>query len=58
MGDKIWGLSKADVNYRPAKRPETRCDACAYMFPKLALGSCKIVRGAIKGSYTCNEFKP
>jgi hypothetical protein len=28
------------------------------MFPKTAIGSCKIVRGAIKGAYTCDEFAP
>lgn len=57
MSEKIWGFSKQDVDYRPAKRPTTRCDECKFMFPKLALGTCKIVRGSIKGSYTCNEFK-
>jgi hypothetical protein len=28
------------------------------MFPRLAIGSCKYVRGTIKGSATCNEFEP
>lgn len=57
MSEKIWGLSKKDVNYRPATGPAARCDACRYMFPKLPVGACKIVRGSIKASYTCDEFK-
>jgi hypothetical protein len=28
------------------------------MFPKLPIGSCRFVRGAIKPSYTCDEFSP
>ena len=56
--ERVWGLSKAQSNYRPASRPRTRCDNCRYMFPKLPIGSCKLVRGAIKASYTCNEFQP
>ncbi|MGQ0679801.1 MAG: hypothetical protein ACT4OM_09140 [Actinomycetota bacterium] len=57
MGEKVWGLSKEQVNYRPAKRETSQCDACVYMFPKLAVGTCKLVRGGIKASYTCNAFK-
>ena len=57
MSQKIWGYSKTQVNYRPAKRPATRCDACRFMFPKLPVGACKLVRGTIKASYTCDEFK-
>jgi hypothetical protein len=53
-----WSLSKADANYREAPRPEVRCDACAFMFPKLPVGSCKYVRGTIRASFTCNEFSP
>jgi hypothetical protein len=56
MAEKIWGLSKQQVNYRPSPGPRVRCDACKFMFPKMAIGSCKIVRGTIKGSYTCDEF--
>jgi len=58
MAEKIWGCSKEQVNYRPAPRERVRCDACRFMFPKLAIGSCKIVRGSIRGSYTCDEFAP
>jgi hypothetical protein len=28
------------------------------MFPPLALGGCRLVRGAIRNSATCDEFKP
>ena len=55
---KIWGLSKKTANYRPAPMPEVRCDRCKYMFPPLALGGCRLVRGPIQGSATCNEFTP
>ena len=58
MGEKIWGLSKAASHYKPAPKPSVRCDACRYMFPRLPVGSCKLVRGLIKGSYTCDEFLP
>jgi hypothetical protein len=52
----IWGLSKKAANYRPAPRPEVRCEACKYMFPPLALGGCRLVRGLIQGSATCDQF--
>jgi hypothetical protein len=55
---KIWGLSKRAANYRDAPTPDVRCDRCAYMFPPLALGGCRLVRGAIRNSATCDEFKP
>ena len=55
---RIWGLSKKEANYSPAPRPEVRCDHCKYMFPPLALGGCRFVRGVIKGSDSCKEFKP
>ena len=54
----IWGLSKTTANYRQAPRPEVRCDACKFMFPKLALGGCRYVRGVISASYTCDQFAP
>ncbi len=54
----IWGLSKAAAGYRQAPRREVRCDACRYMFPRLAIGGCRYVRGVIKSADTCNEFKP
>ena len=55
---KIWGLSKRDASYGPAPTPEVRCDACKYMFPKLPLGGCRLVRGVISGSSSCKEFAP
>ena len=58
MGEKIWGLSKGASNYKPALNPSVRCDACRYMFPRLPVGTCKLVRGLIKGWYTCDEFLP
>ena len=58
MGASIWGLSKRGANYRPAPKPAVRCDACKYMFPRLALGGCRLVRGVIQGSATCDEFTP
>jgi len=53
---RIWGLSKKTANYKPALSPDLRCDHCKYMFPPLALGGCRLVRGVIQGSATCNEF--
>jgi OsmC subfamily peroxiredoxin len=55
---RIWGLSKTAANYRQAPRGEIRCDACRFMFPKLAVGGCRYVRGAISPSYTCDQFAP
>jgi len=28
------------------------------MFPPLALGGCRLVRGVIRSSSTCDEFRP
>jgi hypothetical protein len=58
MEARIWGLSKRAANYRPAPKPEVRCEACKYMFPPLALGGCRLVRGVIQASATCDEFTP
>ncbi len=58
MSKKIWGLSKKGANYRPAPKPEVRCDRCKYMFPPLAIGACRVVRGVIQASATCDEFTP
>lgn len=55
---RIWGLSKEAAGYRPAPRPEVRCKVCAYMFPPLGVGGCRYVRGVIRASDTCNEFRP
>jgi hypothetical protein len=54
----IWGLSKRDAQYGPAPIAEMRCDRCKFMFPRLALGGCRLVRGVIRGSSTCKEFVP
>jgi hypothetical protein len=54
----IWSLSKTAANYRQAPRAEVRCDACKFMFPKLAVGGCRYVRGVISASSTCDEFAP
>jgi hypothetical protein len=58
MAAKIWGLSKRAANYRAAPKPEVRCEACKNMFPPLALGGCRLVRGVIQASATCDEFTP
>ena len=58
MKGKIWRLSKKQANYRPASSSEVRCSTCKYMFPPLAVGGCRLVRGLIKGSAVCDEFVP
>jgi hypothetical protein len=58
MARRVWGLSKKQANYRPAPKPELRCHGCKYMFPPLALGGCRLVRGLIQASATCDEFTP
>lgn len=55
---KVWGLSKDAARYQPALSPEVRCDKCKYMFPRLAFGGCRLVRGVISNSATCREFEP
>jgi len=55
---RIWGLSKRDANYGPAQTPDVRCDKCKFMFPRVSLGGCRLVRGVIKGSASCKEFMP
>jgi hypothetical protein len=57
MARRVWGLSKKKANYQPAPAPGVRCDRCTYMFPPLALGGCRLVRGLIQASATCDEFK-
>jgi hypothetical protein len=56
MTGRMWGFSKKAANYRPAPGPEVRCERCKYMFPPLALGGCRLVRGVIRGAATCDEF--
>ena len=58
MAKGIWSFSKKRADYRPAPEPGVRCDRCAYMFPPVALGGCRLVRGLIRGSATCTEFTP
>jgi hypothetical protein len=52
----VWGLSKKAANYRPAPKADVRCDACKYMFPRLTVGGCRLVRGVIQASGTCDKF--
>jgi hypothetical protein len=54
----VWGLSKEQANYRDAPSPAVQCKVCKFMFPPLAIGSCRFVRGVIEGSKTCDEFAP
>ena len=54
----IQGLSKKAANYRPAQTPSARCQECKYMWPKLSVGGCRYVRGAIHADDVCNEFAP
>jgi hypothetical protein len=58
MATRVWGLSKKGAHYRPAPQPEVRCDHCKFMFPPLALGGCRLVRGLIRSSATCDKFTP
>jgi hypothetical protein len=54
----IWGLSKSAAKYRPATRPELRRAECKFMFPRLAIGGCRYVRGVIHAGDFCDEFVP
>jgi hypothetical protein len=54
---RIWGLSKKAARYEKAPDAGVRCDRCKYMFPPLAIGGCRLVRGVIRGSATCDEFR-
>lgn len=54
----VQGLSKAQANYRKAESPQFRCGECKFMFPRLAIGGCRYVRGVIHAGDTCDEFKP
>jgi hypothetical protein len=54
----IQGLSKSEANYRKASDPKFSCGECAFMFPRLAIGGCRYVRGVIHPGDTCDEFKP
>ena len=53
---KVWGSSKRDMSYRPAPTPEVRCERCRFMFPRVGIGGCRLVRGVIRTSATCDAF--
>ena len=53
----IQGLSKAAANYRPADSPKFSCHECKFMFPRLAIGGCRYVRGVINAEDVCDEFE-
>jgi hypothetical protein len=54
----IWSLSKKEANYGRAPTPDVRCDRCRYMFPRLGVGGCRLVRGVIHAGDSCKEFTP
>ncbi len=58
MAVKVWGSSKEAANYRPAPTEDVRCDQCKFMFPPTGFGGCRYVRGVIRGSATCDYFRP
>ena len=53
----VQGLSKSAAHYRKADNPKFSCAECAFMFPRLAIGGCRYVRGVIHAGDTCDEFK-
>jgi hypothetical protein len=55
---KVQGLSKSAANYRRASEPAYSCGRCRFMFPRLAIGGCRFVRGVIHAADTCDEFAP
>jgi hypothetical protein len=54
----IWSLSKTEARYGTAPTPDVRCDQCKFMFPPLAIGGCRLVRGVIHAGDSCKEFQP
>ena len=54
----IQGLSKTDANYRRADNATFSCRVCRFMFPRLAVGGCRYVRGLIHAEDICDEFQP
>ncbi|HEY7399439.1 MAG TPA: hypothetical protein VH989_00920 [Actinomycetota bacterium] len=54
----VQGLSKKAANYRPATSERVRCHTCKFMFPPLAVGGCRYVRGIVHAGDVCDEFKP
>jgi hypothetical protein len=55
---KVQGLSKSAASYRKAEDAKFSCRECAFMFPRLAIGGCRYVRGVIHPDDTCDEFSP
>jgi hypothetical protein len=55
---KVQGLSKAEAHYRKAENQRFSCGECKFMFPRLAVGGCRWVRGVIHADDTCDEFEP
>jgi hypothetical protein len=58
MAPNTWGQSKGEVRYKPSPQPQVACKECMWMFPRLARGSCKYVRGIIEATATCDLFEP
>jgi hypothetical protein len=58
MAPKVWSVSKEQAHYRRAPQPAVSCGQCLWMFPRLAVGSCRYVRGMIRNTDTCDEFEP
>jgi hypothetical protein len=54
----VLGLSKSAAHYRRAPKPEVSCAECKFMFPRLAIGGCRYVRGVIHAGDACDEFTP
>ena len=54
----VWSLSKSAAHYRPATKPGFRCAECRFMFPRLAVGGCRYVRGVVRAGDVCDEFAP
>jgi hypothetical protein len=55
---RIWGLSKQAARYRKAPVGDARCDCSSLPPPTASGGNMYVQRGVIRGSATCDEFKP
>jgi hypothetical protein len=58
MATEIWSLSKRQANYRASSDPQLSCARCRFMFPPLAVGGCRLIRGIIRGGAVCDRFVP
>jgi hypothetical protein len=58
MRTRTRGLSERAAYYDPLRSPRFRRDARKYMLPALAVSGCRLVRGVMQGSATCDEFTP